>query len=300
MTTSRYEYPFDPDKRNNTAASVFRLARDGRARVLDLGCGPGIVAGALATLADKDVTGVDLEDSHLEAAAERGVQRTISSDLTSAVWSDELAGEQFDVIVLADVLEHLVDPASLLERIRERQLLAPDGFLIVSIPNAGHIAFLALLATGDFPYRPAGLLDATHLRFFTLTSMRRMLEEQGFGIGRVLRTVKPLQKTEFGYLVDRLSPDTLHRLLAQHEETETYQFVLRVEPLQADLVATLQKDLDRAKTQRRRARRRAKDLEKQLEAAYASSTWRVGRAIVGGPAKLLRRGRSSGGARGAR
>jgi 2-polyprenyl-3-methyl-5-hydroxy-6-metoxy-1,4-benzoquinol methylase len=288
VETYHYEYPFDPDKRNNTAASVFRLVRDGGVRVLDLGSGPGIVAGALATMADKEVTCVDIESTHLESAAERGVQRTIRSDLTSPTWTDQLAGEQFDVIVLADVLEHLVDPADLVTRLRDQQLLAPGGRIVVSIPNASHIALLALLATGDFPYRPAGLLDATHLRFFTLTSMRRLLEETGFTITRVRRTTKPLRKTEFKDVVDLIDPDTLRQLSAQHEESDTYQYVLQVEPLSSEAVRDLRERLRRSEKQRRRLRQRTKELEQRIDEVYASQTWRAGRAIVKGPAAMRR------------
>jgi 2-polyprenyl-3-methyl-5-hydroxy-6-metoxy-1,4-benzoquinol methylase len=306
VTRSRYEYEFDPDRRNQTAASVYQLARHAGPRVLDLGSGPGIVSGALARTADKTVTCVDLDPDHLEAAAERGAARTIQSDLTTTTWSEQVAGEQFDVVILADVLEHLVDPAALLTRLRDHQTLAESGCLVISIPNAAHVSILAVLAAGDFPYRPTGLLDETHLRFFTLDSMRRMLDEVGFGITRVLRTTKTLEKTEFAAFAERIDVGALERL-ATHAEHQTYQFVLRAEPLEQLAGGHLQEENERLRARDRKSRRKLRELAKkheklegdvrrlqaQLDAVHNSSTWRAGRVVVGLPAALRRSARRS-------
>lgn len=302
MNRSRYEYPFDPEKPNNTAASIFRLVRGGGTRVLDLGSGPGIVSGALATQLGKDVTCVDQLDEHLEAAADRGVARTVRGDLSGDDWARQLVGERFDVIILADVLEHLVDPGALVERIREHDLLARDGFLAISIPNASHIAVLASLAAGDFPYRPTGLLDETHLRFFTLTSLQRLLEARGFTPTRVLRTVRQLHETELRDVTEQLPGDLIARLQQQQPESDTYQYVLRAERFPA---RTDQAEVERLRRQRRKARGRIHELEeraaeldrqvaelaatnaeldRRLAALYESRTWRIGRLVtsVGG------------------
>jgi 2-polyprenyl-3-methyl-5-hydroxy-6-metoxy-1,4-benzoquinol methylase len=322
VTRSRYEYPFDPDKRNNTASTTFRMVRDGGVRVLDLGSGPGIVAGALTALADKHVTCVDSEAEHLEAAAARGVARTVQGDLTEPGWSQALAGDRFDVIVLADVLEHLVDPGGLLQHIQDADLLAPEGRLVISIPNASHLAMLALLSIGEFPYRPTGLLDATHLRFFTLTSIRQLLEAHGFAITRIERTEKTLAQTEFADLLQHVDADALARL-ADHAEARTYQFVLRAERLggpgelrtlrqQVDeqaaalergaaataATAELRERVDAARADAKRARAdrdaavaERKRLERKIDEVYASTTWRVGRSFTALPGRIKRLGR---------
>ncbi len=307
MAGSRYDYPFDPDVANNTAATIFRVARRGGARVLDVGSGPGVVSGALVHLADKHVTCLDLEDDHLESAAQRGVQRVVRADLADPTWADPLAGERFDVIVLADVLEHLVDPGAVLARIRRLDLLEDDGYLIISIPNASHISIVGVLATGDFPYRPAGLLDETHLRFFTLRSMRRLLESNGFGIDEIHRTIRRIDETELHDVTRRLDPELIHRLESQHDESDTYQFVLRARSLQATQAPVQEEELEdlrrrlrRAQNGRARAREESDELratvtelERRLDEAYRSHTWRAGRWIVGGPAAIRRRLRRS-------
>lgn len=319
MTRSRYEYPFNPNRRNNTASTTFRMVRDGGVRVLDLGSGPGIVAGALTALADKHVTCVDSEPDHLEAAAARGVARTVQGDLTDPGWSQALAGERFDVIVLADVLEHLVDPGALLQRIQDADLLAPEGRLVISIPNASHLAMLALLSIGEFPYRPTGLLDATHLRFFTLTSIRHLLEAHGFAVTRIERTEKTLAQTEFADLLRRVDGEALRRL-ADHDEALTYQYVLRAERLggpgelqrlrqqvdeqtaalertaastaaSAEMRERLheaQRDATTASSGREAAVAERKRLERKLDEVYASATWRVGRTFTAVPGRIKR------------
>ena len=319
MTRSRYEYPFNPNRRNNTASTTFRMVRDGGVRVLDLGSGPGIVAGALTALADKHVTCVDSEPDHLEAAAARGVARTVQGDLTDPGWSQALAGERFDVIVLADVLEHLVDPGALLQRIQDADLLAPEGRLVISIPNASHLAMLALLSIGEFPYRPTGLLDATHLRFFTLTSIRHLLEAHGFAVTRIERTEKTLAQTEFADLLRRVDGEALRRL-ADHDEALTYQYVLRAERLggpgelqrlrqqvdeqtaalertaastaaSAEMRERLheaQRDATTASSERDAAVAERKRLERKLDEVYASATWRVGRTFTAVPGRIKR------------
>jgi len=229
---ARYEYSFDPDEPNNTAAAVYRLVRLGGPRVLDLGSGPGIVAARL-TEDGADVTCVDNSATAVAAARERGVSRVIEADLADPAWVEHVVGEPFDVIVLADVLEHLVDPYGLLVTITDRRLLITGGSLVISIPNAGHEAVLAELINGRFTYQDAGLLDSTHLRFFTLASLRELLERSGFFISRIERTRRTAEQTSLA-IHDVTLPDELRdRLLEAAPEAQTYQYIVRAEPADA-------------------------------------------------------------------
>lgn len=324
---SRYEYDFDPEARNRTAASIFRLAREGGARVLDLGSGPGIVAGALADLPETEVTCLDVRPDHLEAAAARGVHHTVQADLSTPHWTDELTGS-YDVVILADVLEHLVEPGRLLDTIREHSLLADGGYLVVSIPNVAHEAVLACLAANDFPYQPTGLLDRTHLRFFTRTSFTALAEEHGFTVSRIHRTTRRLEQTEFAWLAGRVDQEALAALRDDDPDHLTYQYVMRVEPLgdpaalrpvraeqdeagcrraddrdrletelqeREDFIHQLGDDLSALRTELADAQEQISELRAQrqrladkLEAVYASETWRAGAALLALP-KAIRR-----------
>ncbi len=311
-----YEYAFDPAQPNNTAATIYHLAREGGRRVLDLGSGPAIVSAYLRSADGKDVTALDAGDDYLKAARERGILRTIQADLENPTWIDTLAGETFDVIILADVLEHLRSPEIVLQLILERHLLSPEGFLVISIPNATHEGVVGELLTGKFTYRETGLLDSTHLRFFSRDSFLAFCESAGFTVTRLHRTRRTLEQTDFAESAKEL-PTAVRAQLARVPEAQTYQFVARVEPMEgaqelarlraenADLrtgnshledeVARLNDESTRQRNSaelRRlsevaltnRVERLTEQSEYQrqrLQKIYSSRTWKIGRAVVG-------------------
>ncbi len=88
--------------------------------------------------------------------------------------------EYFDCVVCADVLEHLRDPGRLLARVRP--LMAPGGTLIASIPNVRHYSIFMMLAAGLWTYQPEGLMDSTHLRFFTWLEIQDLVGAAGYDI----------------------------------------------------------------------------------------------------------------------
>jgi 2-polyprenyl-3-methyl-5-hydroxy-6-metoxy-1,4-benzoquinol methylase len=227
---AKYTYPFDPEARNTTAAIIHGLARQGGRRVLDVGSGPGIVAGALASGAGKDVTCVDFDAAALELARAGGVAATHVVDLRDAKWYAELSGTAYDTVMLADVLEHVVDPERILRDIRREGLVADDGQLVVSIPNANHESVLVELATGHFGYTETGLLDGTHVRFFTLESITALLEATGFGVVEVHRTLKPFGETQHRYRAQELPKVVRAALPSLGLQGRTYQYTLLVRP----------------------------------------------------------------------
>jgi len=94
-------------------------------------------------------------------------------------------------VVLADILEHLRDPAALLAAVRAS--LAPEGHLFVSVPNIANVTVRIGLCFGIFEYRERGILDETHLRFYTLRSIRRQIEGAGFRIIAVRGSSVPIR-----------------------------------------------------------------------------------------------------------
>src|SRR5262249_39702773 len=98
---------------------------------------------------------------------------------------------EFDKILLMDVLEHLPHPERVLEACRE--LLTPQGTVLVSVPNVANITVRLALLFGRFNYTERGILDRTHLRFYTRRTARRFLESCGFRVVRETMTVMPLE-----------------------------------------------------------------------------------------------------------
>jgi len=160
-----------------------------RRDVLDVGCGDGYLAAKLATN-DNRVFGVDSVaqpvhraafDTYVEADLNRGIGPAL----------DALAGRRVDRVLLLDVLEHLWNPESLL---RQAALaLKPEGRVIVSLPNVANVTVRLALLFGRFTYRDRGILDRTHVRFFTLRTARALLEQTGWSIETERATVMPLE-----------------------------------------------------------------------------------------------------------
>ena len=155
------------------------VPRDAR-RVLDIGCGEGALGAALAREIGCEVWGVEIEPEPAAVAGE-ALERVIVGDARDVC--RDLGSEHFDAVVLADVLEHVAEPGPLLDEIA--RILAPDGVLVASVPNVRHWSVLREILEGDFRYREAGILDETHLRFYTRKSLTRLLSNHGFAVSDV-------------------------------------------------------------------------------------------------------------------
>ncbi|MCB1256221.1 MAG: methyltransferase domain-containing protein [Microthrixaceae bacterium] len=178
-----------------------------KARILDLGCSDGSIAAHLR--ADgHHVTGVDLIEH--EGVTER-VDRFLTADLDNGLPSD-LDGP-FDVIIAADVLEHVRKPEDLLTEIRP--LLAKGGSLIVSVPNFGHWYPRIRTFFGVFDYDRRGILDSDHVRFFTRRSLERLLKNAGFSVIQRDATGLPLEVSARGSAGEIPQQGTGSRLVAK-------------------------------------------------------------------------------------
>ncbi len=165
-----------------------RLAGSGH-EILDVGCGEGHFAALVAQGGNK-VVGIDL----LETAAHAGaMEQYVSADLDGGlVGAKRALGERsFDLILLQDVLEHLRSPEQMLEDCK--RYCKPHGRVIVSVPNVANVTVRLALLFGKFEYRPRGIMDRTHLRFFTRKTARQMLESSGYEVVEQKATVMPLE-----------------------------------------------------------------------------------------------------------
>jgi 2-polyprenyl-3-methyl-5-hydroxy-6-metoxy-1,4-benzoquinol methylase len=194
-----------------------------RRRVLDVGCGAGYLAEALAVRGNV-VVGVD-------ARRAPGVAGRVAEFIQVDLDRDPIpwSGPPFHFVVLADVIEHLREPDRLLARCRE--LLADDGALLVSVPNVAHWSVRLALLAGRFPYAARGILDRSHLRFFTLASIRTEISRAGFVVDRMETTTPPLEQLFRGRILGSLAR-FLNRLQAPAARVWpglfAYQIVLRV------------------------------------------------------------------------
>jgi 2-polyprenyl-3-methyl-5-hydroxy-6-metoxy-1,4-benzoquinol methylase len=266
---AKYSYSFDPDAVENTAASIYRLARDGGRDVLDVGSGPGIVAAALAGADDKMVTCLDFDSEALQEAKQAGVHETHVVDLESPDWTVAIQGRQFDTAILADVLEHVRRPELVLQPLRH-ELVREDGQLVVSIPNAAHQALVAELLSGNLDYTTTGLIDATHLRWFTRRSITELLERCGFLVTEIHRTHRTVEQTLQAHRLVEL-PDSARELLAAlGDDAATLQYILRARPTTAvGQVSAVRTELAELRRQLKDARDSHIRLEAELTQANA-------------------------------
>jgi SAM-dependent methyltransferase len=171
--------PLGPDRSYYECARPEVLARvpTTARRVLDVGCGAGRLGEALKARQPAEVVGIEL-DPEAAAAARGRLDRVVCGDVERL--GEDFGPAAFDAVVAGDVLEHLRDPAALLRKVR--RWLKPGGRLVASVPNVGHHTVVRGLLAGDWTYESAGLLDHTHLRFFTRRSFGELLARCGFAV----------------------------------------------------------------------------------------------------------------------
>ncbi len=160
---------------------VLKMIPEGVKIILDVGCGEGYTcAEAKKTLKASVVVGVE---PYLPAAniAQKNLDRVLTSDIE--LLDLDYPEGYFDCIICADVLEHTRDPWTVLKKLL--YYLSDDGYIIASIPNIQNYLVIKKLLTSKFDYEDSGILDKTHLRFFTLNTIKKMFDETGYEILKI-------------------------------------------------------------------------------------------------------------------
>ncbi len=207
---------------HSTHSLVISLVPAG-ARVLEFGCATGYMSEALKIRLDCRVTGVEQSPEAGEMARAH-CDRVIIGDAETIDFDQLFDNDRFDIILFADVLEHLREPDVLLRRVS--RLLDVDGAVIASIPNIAHGSVRLALLHGEFRYRDKGLLDTTHLRFFTRETIQDLFEGNGYVITHWLRKRMAINRTEIA-LPRWQIPEAVQELLDEDDDATTYQFIVR-------------------------------------------------------------------------
>jgi O-antigen biosynthesis protein len=197
-------------------------------RVVDFGCATGYFAHLLAQQ-QCVVTGIEINPEAAKAA-EQYCQEVIVADLDFISVKQILAEHEFDVAIFGDVLEHLRNPWKVLRD--TKQILKADGYVVASIPNIAHGAIRLALLQGKFEYTELGILDNTHLRFFTRKTVEDFLENSGY-------LLKDIERTKLSFLAkNNLVPQInindfdreLIKKMQQDEDIDTLQFIVKAVP----------------------------------------------------------------------
>lgn len=279
------KYPwYDIDINSETTpAKLLKLVGTNK-KVLECGCASGYVSKVLKERFNCTVTGIEI-DPDAAKEAEKYCSRVIVGDLEAMNFSEELGEDKFDVITFGDVLEHLKDPGKVLTALRV--FLKDDGYIVASIPNLAHISVVLELLNGNFDYRPLGLLDDTHLRFFTKKSILSLFRNAGYEIVLWDRVILKPEDTEFQTVLDSC-PYSLLSFFGSGSELLTYHFVVKavlytfnkdLTELQKEWENIVRQELrDRLAEKERQRRELAEkftEKERQLKAVYSSWSWRI-------------------------
>ena len=222
--SSIYESNVDPLRPNDAHGISLQLVGRNKT-VLELGAAAGHVTKSLKDLGNT-VTAVERDGRFLESL--RGIADDVH--ITDLDWLNlrELLGDRtFDVILAGDVLEHCSRPDLVLHQCHD--LLAPGGSVVVSLPNIAHGDVRLALLTGRFEYREIGLLDSTHLRFFTRESIVRFADSCGFDVTEIFGSTAPIGSTEFGAPDASIPREAIEYVQADRDHT-VYQYVSRLVP----------------------------------------------------------------------
>lgn len=210
------------DDKANPLNRIAQLIPDG-ARVLDVGAGNGVLA-RLLQYQERNCT---IDGVEPDPVAQRAAQSRYRHLFCGAV--DEFVRargdhdvEQYDVIVMADVMEHIANPMPILEQLKE--LLAPNGKLVISTPNVAFASVRLALMFGQFDYVDSGILERTHLRFYTLKSLGRLFEAVGLHPHAQYHCLRDPRQTEIPVGSFPMS-SVLLRFLQRDELASVYQFL---------------------------------------------------------------------------
>lgn len=204
-SSSAYErYLYKPFRGSSHFWAIDRLKKfSAESAVLDIGCGGGAIGHALKENGFKNLFAVEVDPPSRERA--ESIYKVVYDDLLKVEKKD------FDIIILLDVLEHLPDALSFLTKALEH--LKPGGRLLISLPNVAHWSVRFPLLFGSFEYRERGIMDRTHLHFYTRASARSLIKSTAkLHVEETDVSIEPVEFLLPDYLTDNVAFDALRTL----------------------------------------------------------------------------------------
>ncbi|MCI3986671.1 class I SAM-dependent methyltransferase [Bacillus vallismortis] len=204
---------------------LFDLVGPHAKNILEVGCAEGLFGAAVKEKTNCSYYGIESYPPAAEKAAHH-IDEVIMGDIETLKLPFQK--NTFDHIIFGDVLEHLKDPWAVLGNLKP--YVKETGSILASIPHIGHISIFESLLSGKWTYTQAGLLDKTHLRFFTLQEMKKMFHETGYNISQI----EPIPFTTDYYekMISKLA--YVRACMGIHytdfeEEVRAYQYVIKAE-----------------------------------------------------------------------
>ena len=231
-----YEGKFDPNTLRPYSIDAQSVALiEKNKRVLEIGCATGFMSEHFTQQLKCTVIGVEINPEQAEQAKKKChniLIGNIEDDRTLLeVKKKSQALGGIDIIFASSILEHLTDPKKVLIELRE--IIVKDGFIVVTLPNVAHWSIRKNLLLGKFDYEEYGIMDNTHLRFFTIKTGRRLIEQAGYKI--VYFSVEPsdfylipfLKRLSIFGLLWRIKPDMAKAYMLKFSRLIGYQMLFK-------------------------------------------------------------------------
>jgi glycosyltransferase involved in cell wall biosynthesis/2-polyprenyl-3-methyl-5-hydroxy-6-metoxy-1,4-benzoquinol methylase len=237
MSENKYKFTLDTTQMNDSHMGLSSRIKP-QQRVLELGCSSGYLSKFLKEDLACHVVGVDI-DPNAVREAEPFCNQVIVADLDNDLWLTEIENQQFDVVLCADVLEHLKDPVTLLCNLQP--FLHADSLLLASVPNIAHASIRLELLQGHFDYESLGLLDNTHLHFYTRDGLIAMLMQAGYVCCDIAYSIQDMADEAIDqHLANAgLQASAAARHLLHAPDAIAYQFIIEARPAKTELVQNL-------------------------------------------------------------
>ena len=226
---SKYDFELDLDKENSLSIIIDNI--NPNSKILEFGPAHGRLTKYLKESMNCIVDIIELDEkAGLEASkyANRYFIGEKFGNIEDYLWLEELKDERYDYIVFADVLEHLYCPENVLKA--SKKLLKDEGSILLSLPNIAHNSIIIDLINDEFKYNELGLLDNTHIRFFTYKSLIRMLDKVGLVSVKEQYVYEKVGENEIINSYDSIDK-SIAKGLKNRDKGNVYQFVFKVKKL---------------------------------------------------------------------
>ena len=216
---NKYDTPINLNEDNSISLIIEQIKPN--TQVLEFGPATGRMTKYLKQVLHCDIYIVEIDSEAFETAS-KFAEDGILGDIEKYEWLEKYRNKKFDYIIFADVLEHLINPQEVL--IKSKELLAEGGTIITSIPNIAHNSIILDLINNKFSYSKTGIMDSTHLRFFTYYSLQQFFDDCNLTIIKEKMVVMGLEQAGLDNISQNASNNQLE-MLKYRDFAFAYQFV---------------------------------------------------------------------------
>ena len=239
---SKYDFNLDLESDNSLSIIIDMIKIN--SRILEFGSANGRLTKYLSKKMNCEIDIVEIdEESGKEASkySKKSLIGEIEGDIEKYKWLEEFNGEKYDYIIFADVLEHLYSPKKVL--LNCKKVLKENGSILLSIPNIAHNSVIIDLINDEFKYNEIGLLDNTHISFFSYKSLVRMINEAGYESVSEKATYSKVGENEIRNTYDSVSKG-LAKELKKRENSNIYQFIFELKKKEYVMSNSLDKQIN--------------------------------------------------------